>query len=290
MTTNNGRNLFLILGNQLFNPDELLEKGCTDVYMSEDFGLCTYQKHHKLKLYLFLTSMREYKDTLIDKGINVHYNKLETLEVSKSYFDNFGAFLREHSFDKINIYEIEDKLFEEESINYFNEIEIEIEFIKSPMFLFSREELREFQGDSSKYRMANFYKKSRQRLNLLIDKIDAKDCNHHEKIKMYTSLAMSIQGLTLLMKIPQCLSEFSKYDLIKTNEISQYKIWTQWFKKGQLEGSIVQGDAAEQRNFLFGSLFYLHEWHSIKDGDSYSKIQPFIELMIDRMYSTNYNN
>ena len=128
------------------------------------------------------------------------------------------------------------------------------------------------------------------RLNLLIEKIDAKNCSHHEKIKMYTSLAMSIQGLTLLMKIPQCLSEFSKYDLIKTNEISQYKIWTQWFKKGQLEGSIVQGDAAEQRNFLFGSLFYLHQWHSIKDGESYSKIQPFIELMIDRMYSTNYNN
>tara|TARA_Y100000741_G_scaffold263537_1_gene204070 strand:- start:220 stop:495 length:276 start_codon:yes stop_codon:yes gene_type:complete len=65
--------------------------------------------------------MREYKDTLIDKGINVHYNKLETLEVSKSYFENFGAFLKEHSFDKINIYEIEDKLFEEESINYFKE-------------------------------------------------------------------------------------------------------------------------------------------------------------------------
>ena len=126
MTTNNGRNLFLILGNQLFNPDKLLEKGCTDVYMSEDFGLCTYQKHHKLKLYLLLTSMREYKDTLIDKGITVHYNKLENLKVSKSYFDNFGAFLKENSFDKINIYEIEDKLFEEESTNYFKKIKREI--------------------------------------------------------------------------------------------------------------------------------------------------------------------
>ena len=107
MTTNNGRNLYLILGNQLFNPDELLEKGCTDVYMSEDFGLCTYQKHHKLKLYLFLTSMREYKDTLIDKGINVHYNKLENLKVSESYYDNFGAFLQGKDFHKILMYEIE---------------------------------------------------------------------------------------------------------------------------------------------------------------------------------------
>jgi AcrR family transcriptional regulator len=127
------------------------------------------------------------------------------------------------------------------------------------------------------------------KLNSLIDRIDSKDCNHHEKIKLYTSHAMSIHGLTLLMKLPQSLSEFSKYDAIKSNEISQYKIWAQWFKKGQLEGSIIQGDASEQRNFLFGSLFYLHEWHSIRDSESYSKIQPLIELMIDRMYSTNYN-
>ena len=35
--------------------------------------------------------------------------------------------------------------------------------------------------------------------------------------------------------------------------------------------------------------FYLHEWHSIRDSESYEKIQPFIEFMIDRMYSTNYN-
>ena len=128
-----------------------------------------------------------------------------------------------------------------------------------------------------------------ERLNSLIAKIDAKECNHHEKIKMYTSHAMSIHGLALLMKLPKSLSEFSRYEAIKANEISQYKAWTQWFKKGQLEGTIVQGDAAEQRNFLFGSLFYLHEWHSIRDSESYSKIQPFIELMIDRMYSTNYN-
>ena len=127
-----------------------------------------------------------------------------------------------------------------------------------------------------------------ERLNSLIKKIDAKECNHHEKIKLYTSHAMSIHGLTLLMKLPKSLSDFSKYDAIKSNEISQYKIWTQWFKKGQLEGSIIQGDASEQRNFLFGSLFFLHEWHSIRDSESYSKIQPLIELMIDRMYSTNY--
>ena len=46
-------NLFLILGNQLFETKILKESGCTRVFMAEDFGLCTYEKHHKLKLYLF---------------------------------------------------------------------------------------------------------------------------------------------------------------------------------------------------------------------------------------------
>ena len=42
--------LFVILGNQLFDPSYLKKHGCTDVYMSEDLDLCTFQKHHKLPI------------------------------------------------------------------------------------------------------------------------------------------------------------------------------------------------------------------------------------------------
>ena len=63
-------------------------------------------------------------------------------------------------------------------------------------------------------------------------------------------------------------------------------MWTKWFKKGQADGSMIQGNPEEYRNFLFGSLFYLHQWYAIKDNESYAHIQPFIEKMIDRMYST----
>ena len=48
------KNLFVIFGNQLFDPEKLKKHGCSDVFMSEDYGLCTYEKHHKLKIYLFL--------------------------------------------------------------------------------------------------------------------------------------------------------------------------------------------------------------------------------------------
>ena len=51
----------------------------------------------------------------------------------------------------------------------FNHINIVAASSEENNFSISREELREFQGDSSKYRMASFYKKSRLNLNLLVD-------------------------------------------------------------------------------------------------------------------------
>jgi deoxyribodipyrimidine photolyase-related protein len=38
--------------------------------MAEDNGLCTYEKHHKQKILLFLSSMRSYADSL--KKININ--------------------------------------------------------------------------------------------------------------------------------------------------------------------------------------------------------------------------
>ena len=126
------------------------------------------------------------------------------------------------------------------------------------------------------------------KLDKLIESINKMDVTHLEKIKTYTNKAMTINGLTLLMQLPKSLSEFAKYDVIKSNEVNHYKIWTSWFEKGQIDGSMIYGNADEYRNFLFGSLFYLHQWYAIKDNESYAQIQPFIEKMIDRMYSTKY--
>ena len=51
--------IFLILGDQLFEPKLLKTYGCRRVFMAEDYGLCTYEKHHKLKIYLYLCAMRD---------------------------------------------------------------------------------------------------------------------------------------------------------------------------------------------------------------------------------------
>ena len=46
--------LFLILGNQLFAPKYLYDFKDHIFYMAEDYDLCTFEKHHKHKILLFL--------------------------------------------------------------------------------------------------------------------------------------------------------------------------------------------------------------------------------------------
>ena len=158
--------LFVLLGNQLFNPKYLKNLGCTDVYMAEDFGLCTIHKHHKLKLYFFLTAMREYKDELKTSGINVHYRFLS--DNGKSYTENLKEFLK-GSHTEINYFEIEDKPFEFEFLHLKDKDYTLIEH-KSPMFLFTREEFEEFHKGKQNFRMASFYKYGRTKFNVLLEK------------------------------------------------------------------------------------------------------------------------
>ena len=61
--------LFIILGNQLFPQKYLKKFKNSTFYMCESYDLCTFQKHHKLKLILFLSSMRSYAEEL--KKINL---------------------------------------------------------------------------------------------------------------------------------------------------------------------------------------------------------------------------
>ena len=63
--------LFLILGNQLF-PLKNVTRFKNDhlIFMAEDLELCTYEKHHKLKILLYLSSMRSFKDELKSKNFN----------------------------------------------------------------------------------------------------------------------------------------------------------------------------------------------------------------------------
>ena len=160
--------LFIILGNQLFEPKLLKTLSCRNVFMAEDFGLCTYEKHHKLKIYLFLTAMREYKDELRANSIEVEYFPLEKRVDSSSYSEFLLAYLKDKKISEIEIFEIEDKEFEAEFLETLSRGGISVNTHKSPMFMVSREEFADFFAEKKEYRLAAFYKSIRRKRKLLV--------------------------------------------------------------------------------------------------------------------------
>ena len=84
--------------------------------MSEDHGLCTFEKHHKLKILLFLSSMRSFKDELKSKNFNVIYKDVNK-DFKLSYEKKLEKIIKEKKIKEISFFEIEDKFFEKKIFN-----------------------------------------------------------------------------------------------------------------------------------------------------------------------------
>ncbi|MFN3168083.1 MAG: cryptochrome/photolyase family protein [Phycisphaeraceae bacterium] len=166
----------LILGNQLFPTAHLRDLGVERVFMAEDQGLCTYVKHHKLKLVLFLAAMRSYADDLRDAGFDVHYARLDDQpkgSKAPSYEHKLGDYLdANNTIDQLVHFEIEDKFFEHRVKTFAGKRGLSLDERPSPMFLTSRQQFAEYLDDATsgggKPLMANFYKSQRRRLEILI--------------------------------------------------------------------------------------------------------------------------
>ena len=161
--------LFLIMGNQLFNPKYLQDYSDHTFYMAEDNGLCTFEKHHKLKITLFLSSMRSFRDELRSKKFKLIYKDFDT-EFKNSYEKKLKKVILEKKVNKISFFEIEDKFFEKRLKSFLKKNKVSFTEINSPMFLTSREEFKNYLNKSKKPFMAKFYKINRSKLNILINK------------------------------------------------------------------------------------------------------------------------
>ena len=151
--------LHIVLGNQLF-PIKYLEDFKDDhiIFMAEDNGLCTYEKHHKLKILLFLSAMRSYADNLKKNNFKIEYLKIGTSDFKKEYLEKLKKIIKSKNISEITIGDFSKKN------------KIKWNTIKSPMFLNSREEFNNYLIKNSRPFMATFYKNTRKKLNILMKK------------------------------------------------------------------------------------------------------------------------
>ena len=167
------KKLFIILGNQLF-PLKYTESYKSDhiFFMAEDYGLCTYEKHHKKKLLLFLSSMRSYADELKAKKYNLIYKNIASKEFELSYVEKIKKIIKEKNIKEVSFFEIEDKNFEKQFLSFMKKSKLKYNLIQSPMFLCSRSNFEKHISSNKNNLMANFYKYMRKSHNVLIEKND----------------------------------------------------------------------------------------------------------------------
>ena len=161
----------IVLGNQLFIPAHTpKDLQNTPVFMAEDLGLCTYEKHHKQKIVLFLAAMRSYRDELTDRGVKVVYHELpEEPSTDEAYESKLEAFVAAHNLTELCTFEIEDKFFAERLKAFANQHGLTLRIDPSPMFLTPRPVFAEYLDKAkNKPFMGRFYQQQRRRLNILV--------------------------------------------------------------------------------------------------------------------------
>lgn len=166
--------LFVALGNQLFPPEQLGDHlGDAAFFMAEDHGLCTYVRHHRQKIVLFLAAMRAYADELRKRGAALHYDRLDDqtpAALRASYETKLERFCQGKGFKRMVMWEVEDHFFEKRMVDFADAQGLELEFLPSPMFVTPREEFEAYlEVAKEKPYMAKFYERQRRRLDVLMD-------------------------------------------------------------------------------------------------------------------------
>ena len=157
--------LFFILGNQLF-PIQNLNSFKNDhiIFMAEDYQLCTYEKHHKLKILLFLSAMRSYAENLKNNKFKIEYQKIENKEFKDDYLKKLKKIINSKNIKEVSSFEIEDKFFEKKITLFLKKENIKWNIVQTPMFLNSRNDFKNYLKKSKKPFMATFYKDVRKNL------------------------------------------------------------------------------------------------------------------------------
>ena len=150
--------LFFILGNQLF-PLKYLDRFKKDhvFFMAEDNGLCTYEKHHKQKILLFLSSMRSYADNLKKNKFKLDYLKIEDKDFKDDYFKKLKKIITQNKITEISSFEVEDKFFEKKITQFFKKEKINWNIVQTPIYLNSKNELKKYLEKTKKKFITKYY-------------------------------------------------------------------------------------------------------------------------------------
>ncbi|SFT41777.1 deoxyribodipyrimidine photolyase-related protein [Lishizhenia tianjinensis] len=154
----------LVFPHQLFKESKLLDLG-VDVYIIEEFLFFKLYKFHKQKIAFHRASMQAYKSYLEAKGLNVHYISSQD---KGSDIRELDILLNLGEIDTIHLLHLVDNWLEKRLFAFKGKVKFEV--YDTPSFVLSRADIgKEFKSSRKSFFQTTFYKKQRQRFQLLLD-------------------------------------------------------------------------------------------------------------------------
>jgi len=150
----------LIFPHQLFKDTDYLDKS-QPIFLVEEFLFFRQYKFHKQKIALHRATMKFYEAYLTKQKFKVEY-----IESTSPLSDirKLIQHLEKEKFGKILITDVCDNWLEKR----IKETKLEFEILDSPLFINTKEDLKEYFEDKKNYHQTDFYKQQRIFRNILM--------------------------------------------------------------------------------------------------------------------------
>ncbi len=166
------RHLVLVFGDQL-NDDAAVfddfDRESDAVLMMEVAEEATNVPQHKMRLALFFSAMRHFRQALEDKGLRVHYAALDDERTRGSFAEEVARWVHKTRPDKLIVCKPGDYRVEAAVTETARSMECELESREDRHFLCDLEDFFAHAEERKSLRLENFYRVMRRRHDVLMD-------------------------------------------------------------------------------------------------------------------------
>ena len=165
------RHLVLVLGDQLDHRSTALEDfdaDCDAVLMAEVDEEAQYVPQHKIRLVLFFSAMRHFRDALANRGYRMHYVALDDADNRGTLAEELARWGRKLEPEKIVVVKPGDYRVEQALKEASRALGCPLEIREDRHFIVSIDEFAEFARGRDKLLLETFYRQQRRRTDTLM--------------------------------------------------------------------------------------------------------------------------
>lgn len=146
-----------------------VDKSKDQVLLVEDLDYYQHVKHHKQKLILLIAAQRKFAQKLEEQDFKVVYKKLTNTTKSLNIWDELDKLASQKKPKRIVITHPSEYHVLQKLIKFKSKTKIPVEILEDDSFISSIEEFKEFAKDKKNLTMEFFYRKLRQKHNVLME-------------------------------------------------------------------------------------------------------------------------